>query len=53
MLEGGRYYCEFDSACRLAICQRVADSSGEKQFYSWEDRSSIYRIDLPTLGLSR
>jgi TIR domain-containing protein len=50
VLEGGRYYCEFDSACRLAICQRVADSSGEKQFYSWEDRSSIYRIDLPALG---
>jgi hypothetical protein len=50
VLRDGKYLsCEFDSAFRFAVCQRVGDTTGRKKFYSWEDRSSIYRIDLPTL----
>jgi hypothetical protein len=51
VLRGGRYlFCQFDGAFRFAVCQRVVDTTGRKNFYSWEDRSSIYRIDLPNLS---
>jgi hypothetical protein len=50
VLGGGIYYCMFDKACRLAICERILDSDNEdKEIFDWRCRRLIYRIDLPNL----